>query len=312
LPPNAKLLFFYLLTNSRQTACGAFQVTRRAICHETNLTAAQVSKAMANLSTINKVIWWPDADWVLLTRFYRHQRANASKTYEVAARKAAAVLHDTVYQAVVTLYPELTAKERASAYPPPTLPVPCPTRARETETESVKQNQKQEAGTETAPDRARPREVPAAPATQPATPPRYSVPFEAFWRVYPRREKKPGAWDAWLKIAPPRGPTGELADLILAGVATWQGSEQWARGIYPHASTWLHGRQWEDEPVANGLARASPNARPTKMDNVRAGFALGGKHDRDSPPAGHGITVRTVAEPGRLTGGSGHSVGDLS
>ena len=141
LPPNAKLLFFYLLTNSRQTACGAFQVTQRAICHETHLTTAQVTRAMANLTASDTVRWWPDTGCVLLTQAYTQQRAHASKTYTVAARKAASDLPDTVYAAVVALYPEL-ADDRigypypidtlsiASPYgadtPPPTLSIPSP------------------------------------------------------------------------------------------------------------------------------------------------------------------------------------------
>jgi hypothetical protein len=100
---------------------------------------------------------------------------------------------------------------------------------------------------------------------------RYSAPFEAFWRAYPRRENKSGAWSAWQKIALPRGPTGELADAILASITTWQQSEQWQRGIYPHAQTWLNRRQWEDEPAVASAGRAPPNGAAERTDQAEAG-----------------------------------------
>lgn len=294
LAPNAKLLFFYLLTSTRQTPCGAFRVSLRSICHETNLSAPDVGLAMADLMAINKVAWWSDTGWVLLTRFYKQQRAKASATYTVAARKAAADLPDDVYSALTTLYPELADANRGYAYPTDTLPIQ--------ETVTVNSNSKQNQEAEPAPD------APAGAPTreEPARAPKYSPAFEAFWRAYPRHENKTGAWQAWVKHAPPRGPAGELADAILAGITTWQASEQWSRGIYPHASTWLNRRQWEDEPEPAGAVRASPNGhhgKPSKMDTIREG--LGIAHDRAGIDTGDGIAVDVVAAPRRQLGDGG-------
>lgn len=71
-----------------------------------------------------------------------------------------------------------------------------------------------------------------------------SVAFDVFWQAYPRKERRPDAIRAWNKLRPPP----DECDAIMAGLMRWQLSEQWARGIRPHAATWLNGRQWEDEP----------------------------------------------------------------
>jgi hypothetical protein len=146
--------------------------------------------------------------------------------------------------------------------------------------------------------RAPAREVGAVAPKQP----HYSATFEAFWRQYPRREKKPGAWAAWLKIAPPRGPTGDMADTILAGVATWALSEQWQRGIYPHATTWLNGRQWEDEPaMATGKATRGPRGTQDILDEA---FGRGAYAASDDDPQ-HSGPVYDVALSGE--NGAGHT-----
>jgi hypothetical protein len=150
-------------------------------------------------------------------------------------------------------------------------------------------------------------------ATAPAQP-HYSATFEAFWRQYPRREKKPGAWSAWQKIAPPRGPTGEMADAILAGVATWLLSEQWQRGIYPHAATWLNGRQWEDEPAMAGPPRASPNGRQGTQDILAEAFGRNGTHDSSDPgndnqPPVYDVALSSKDRPRRASADGGILVG---
>lgn len=140
-------------------------------------------------------------------------------------------------------------------------------------------------------------EAPAAPAREPKYPP----PFEAFWRAYPRKENKPEAYRAWRQLR----PDGETVDAMLAGVRRWERSDMWARKVYPHASTWLRGRQWEDEPLMAPeavAARASPNGRgPGKLDIIRAGLGLAAGEttdDGDGLESGFGGPVYDVAPSG--------------
>ena len=80
--------------------------------------------------------------------------------------------------------------------------------------------------------------------------------FESFWKSYPRKEAKRDALRAWKKIQP--------ADVaaILKGLQTAIRSEQWQRGVIPHAATWLNGRRWEDEGSSSTpLLAAQPKHR---------------------------------------------------
>jgi hypothetical protein len=154
---------------------------------------------------------------------------------------------------------------------------------------------------ESAPAPAREAVASAAPTREPKYPPA----FIAFWTAYPRKENKPEALKAWFTLR----PDGETADAILAGVARWQQSDQWARKVYQHPSTWLRGRQWEDEPMAAteaAPARASPNGKSTERFNELRDFAAQGLEpisDRNGLASGHDEVVHdvvyTVRDKGR-------------
>jgi hypothetical protein len=79
---------------------------------------------------------------------------------------------------------------------------------------------------------------------------KYSYEFESFWKEYPRHENKIGAMKSWKKV------DVEL-DVILKAVEKHKQTKQWKDGIYPHASTWLNQRRWEDEMVIETQDRVS-------------------------------------------------------
>lgn len=71
--------------------------------------------------------------------------------------------------------------------------------------------------------------------------------FARFWTVYPRKEAKPKAHDAFMKINPDK----ELLEKMIASVEKWKDSDQWKEdgGKYiPHPTTWLNQQRWNDEP----------------------------------------------------------------
>ena len=72
--------------------------------------------------------------------------------------------------------------------------------------------------------------------------------FARFWAAYPRKQDKTHARKAFADLSPDE----ELLDTILDAVERQKGSSQWTRdgGQYiPLASTWIHGRRWEDEII---------------------------------------------------------------
>lgn len=114
LPPHARYLFLYLLTNHRATACGAFELTLTMAARETGLTPGEVQAALVALAP--KVAWWPELETVWVRNFYRKQRANSNgENFTKSARTALKMFNAGVQQAVIRTYPEL----RSDAPPPP-------------------------------------------------------------------------------------------------------------------------------------------------------------------------------------------------
>jgi hypothetical protein len=73
----------------------------------------------------------------------------------------------------------------------------------------------------------------------------YTEAFEEFWKRYPRKTGKGGAWLVFKKLD---AKTHEAIHKAL----DWQiHLDQWTRDngqFIPHAQTWLRQRRWEDEP----------------------------------------------------------------
>lgn len=66
--------------------------------------------------------------------------------------------------------------------------------------------------------------------------------FAEFWAEYPRDEGKSKARDKWAKKK-----LDAIADTIIADVKDRKLRHgQWLDGIYPHATTYLHGERWKD------------------------------------------------------------------
>lgn len=74
--------------------------------------------------------------------------------------------------------------------------------------------------------------------------------FDQFYRLYPRRQKRPSAESAWKKLK----PDAALREIVLAALAAHRLRPDWIKdgGQYiPLPATWLNGRCWEDELLAS-------------------------------------------------------------
>jgi len=75
----------------------------------------------------------------------------------------------------------------------------------------------------------------------------YSLPFTAFWALYPKKVGKDAAWRAWQKLK----LTQEDCTVIAAALGWQKKSEQWTRDggqFIPHPSTYLNQGRWKDDP----------------------------------------------------------------
>lgn len=67
--------------------------------------------------------------------------------------------------------------------------------------------------------------------------------FGRFWEAYPRHTGRASALKAWSRLK----ADDDLLETMLATLAWQRRTDQWQRGIIPHAATWLNQRRWEDE-----------------------------------------------------------------
>lgn len=73
--------------------------------------------------------------------------------------------------------------------------------------------------------------------------------FDSFWNLYPRKDAKSKAKEAWAKLET-FGVDADLMIHILAAVENQKLTEQWNREngrFIPMAATWINQRRWEDE-----------------------------------------------------------------
>lgn len=92
--------------------------------------------------------------------------------------------------------------------------------------------------------------------------------FDPFWAVYPRKEGKLAAAKAFEKAVKVLGTPDAAERLREAAEAFAQASKGKEPQYIPHASTWLNGGRWEDQPLApldpraQALATGMWNGRP--------------------------------------------------
>ena len=104
--------------------------------------------------------------------------------------------------------------------------------------------------------------------------------FVAFYAAYPRKEKRPNAFRAWIG----QECQGK-AELVMAGLLRWLPR---FRAIepdrVPHPASWLNGQQWQDDPppvVIRSVPKFEPPAvraereREDRRLDERAAAAFG-------------------------------------
>lgn len=80
--------------------------------------------------------------------------------------------------------------------------------------------------------------------------------FDRFYKLYPRKQKRPAAESAWKKLA----PDADLQQQILTALAKQAASIEWLKSggqFIPHPASWLNGKRWEDEVGSAAGARQS-------------------------------------------------------
>ena len=94
--------------------------------------------------------------------------------------------------------------------------------------------------------------------------------FAAFWQAYPKKQSKPDAERAYLKLAPPPDLLRAILDAV-ARQKTWHGWLKDGGQFIPNPATWLNGKRWGDEPPA--VPAGGPADRPRTARAAEDEFA---------------------------------------
>ncbi|MCF7537571.1 hypothetical protein [Pseudomonas petrae] len=86
--------------------------------------------------------------------------------------------------------------------------------------------------------------------------------FDRFYKLYPRKQKRPAAEQAWKKLA----PDADVQQQIIKALTKQATSIDWLKSggqFIPHPASWLNGKRWEDEPLA-----ATAQSHHTDLDQI--------------------------------------------
>ena len=81
-----------------------------------------------------------------------------------------------------------------------------------------------------------------------------SGPFEEFWKLYPRKEKKLDARKSWDKVTASVDPV-TIIEALTKRVELWD-RDRTERQFIPHPTTWLNQGRWEDDLVSEWATTA--------------------------------------------------------
>lgn len=117
LEAGEKLLYLYLFTCPHTNNLGVLEISRRKIAFETGLDAHVVESALERLKKAGKVV--TDGNFILLTRFIRHQTTTSPKLAQSLKALLSDVSSEALRDALVDGYPEIFGPAKGERYPAP-------------------------------------------------------------------------------------------------------------------------------------------------------------------------------------------------
>ena len=103
----------------------------------------------------------------------------------------------------------------------------------------------------------------------PPTPKGDETDFEAFWKTYPRKVKKPTALRSWKATRKDRPPIAQLLSSLASAISSDDWNQQNGKFI-PHPASWLNAHQWDDFAAATTAATESAGQEPEGWRDIVA------------------------------------------
>lgn len=214
-------LFMYCITNESTRLSGYYQKPMKQIAAAIGKDVKQVEALFSQLKGKIEYI----EGWVCIRNYARHQNAANSPKAQALIEKDMAEVPDRILAEAQKRFNTNTLTDTETLTSPiGRVSIPYETAQQSRKKQGTKGGEK--VGIMSSP---------------------YSEEFERAWAVYPRKVGKGGAWRAWQLLK----PDGKLAELIIAKVALYKGTQQWKKDggqFIPHFATFLNQRRFDDDP----------------------------------------------------------------
>ena len=265
LPPHAKLLFVYLISNRHSHVSGIYILPAVLGQYDTGISSREWDTLCDTLSRPGLARFDPSIDVVWVVNMFRYQGRG-----EKVERSAAAQLQ--------TLHNSFLIAEFCKAYPPVSKHLPdrvldraSRPRIQEQEQEQLQEEEQEQKKLPCADKPARDR-------------------FEEFWKAYQHRENrgsKKNCRTAWKSRK-----LDEHADEILASLPRFKATEEWRGGFQPQAIRFLRGDLWMELPAKPDRDNGKPKKDHANVAPAHPchGHKRGDKwHDAEDPDILHAI-----------------------
>lgn len=230
LTPEEKYFYLYLMTNSKTTQCGVYEIPLKVMELETGYNRETVEKLLNRFIEYKKVDYNNFTHEICIKNWLKYNNSKSPSITACIAKEMALIKDPTYYQHCVD-----------------TVQAQSPQRGGEKKNNNNNNKKNNKKNPEVHLVDAQASEIPDIPiSTNQKTEPKWSSLFDAFWQAYPKKMDKIDAEKAWNKIK----PDPDLFDTIMAAVELWSKSDRWNDdgGQYiPYPSTWLNKKRWLDE-----------------------------------------------------------------
>lgn len=279
LPPDAKLLFVYLITNRHTHVSGIYYLPLSLQAHETGLKPARLDtlwhtlSGLAVMDTPSEVVW--------VKKMLDRQGPGAKN--DLSAARQLATLHNC--RLIADFLQFYAHRHIPYAIPHPTV---------------VVQEQEQEQDIGIPPISPPPGGGVGVILDAPS-----DTLFDTWWAAYPSCDRKDGKADCRRRWH--HRQLDPLADEIMAGLSRWRSSAKWCKdgGRYIcQPARFLNGELWREHPVQAAAPLVFGETPEQKTARVAAAMEArhvanrGDGHLQSNPPAVSGVGTDGRADRG--------------
>lgn len=238
-----KYFYLFLLTNPYTNLCGCYELSPKQMSHYTGYNETEISNLIQRMSNLYRVCKYSvDTNEILLLNWHRYNWSKSEKmlagVYNQAKSIKSAEFRAYIMQMLVKYGYSVDEEYTKFEYPMDTsITIPIKDKSICSSSDIKQDNEDNSKAIGPINDkkkRGKNKE--------------YTDEFETFWSLYPRKEGKGKAFDAFEWAT---NDMGVSLDAILDGVRKYKKTAQWNESngkFIPHPVTWLNQKRWEDSP----------------------------------------------------------------